>query len=170
MLMNDNVVDALVRANDDALNILLQKAGIDIYAVGATDQMTTLLILLSLLTCLAGIINSMLMAVTERVREIGTLKCLGALDGFIVQNYLIESTIQGLVGTLIGLVVGLAVAILILVNTYGTFVFQHFPWLLTFRTMLLAFGIGVVLSVVASILPAYWAARMQPVDAMRVQE
>ena len=49
----------------------------------------------------------MLMSVTERFREIGTMKCLGALDGFIVKLFLIESLFQGMAGTVMGVLLGL---------------------------------------------------------------
>ena len=46
---------------------------------------------MSLLVCTVGITNSMLMAVTERFKEIGTMKCLGALDSFVVVLFMLES-------------------------------------------------------------------------------
>ena len=75
MQVTDAILLALIAARDDALNVLLQKAGIDIFAGGGTSPMMLLLLGLSLLTCLVGIVNSMMMAVTERIKEIGTLKC-----------------------------------------------------------------------------------------------
>ena len=57
---------------------------------------------MSLLVCFVGITNSMLMSVTERYKEIGTLKCLGALDNFIVKLFLIESGLLGFFGSLGG--------------------------------------------------------------------
>ena len=53
----------------------------------------------------------MLMSVTERFREIGTMKCLGALDTFIVKLFLLESTFQGLAGTSAGIVIGFALTL-----------------------------------------------------------
>ena len=132
--------------------------------------MMLLLIGLSLLTCLVGIINSMLMAVTERIKEIGTLKCLGALDAFIVQTYFIESSIQGLIGTVLGMIIGIVVAIGVALSAYGTWVFAEFPGLAITHALSVAFVIGAVISVSASIAPAYWAAKKEPVDAMRVEE
>ena len=99
MLTTGSILDALVTAADGDLLLRLQENGVDVTRTG-TDRMTLLLICLSLLTCMAGIINSMLMSVTERVREIGTLKCLGARDQFIVKTYLVESTLQGICGSL----------------------------------------------------------------------
>ena len=64
------------------------------------------LIIMSLIVCVVGIANSMLMAVTERFQEIGTMKCLGALDRFVVRLFLLESGFQGLAGALIGALIG----------------------------------------------------------------
>ncbi|MCG2661080.1 MAG: FtsX-like permease family protein [Kiritimatiellae bacterium] len=169
MLVNESIVKALVAMKNDAVNVLLQKAGVDILQTG-TDTMMLLLIWLSLLTCLVGIINAMLMAVAERIKEIGTLKCLGAEDGFIVKTYFIESSLQGVLGTVCGALVGLLVAVVMNAVAYGGFVFRVFPWQAVVRAELAAFLIGSIMSVLASIAPAYWAARKQPVDAMRVEE
>lgn len=170
MLVTNDITDVLVKVDNDNLNVLLQKAGVDIFEVGKTDRMMMLLIGLSLFTCLVGIINSMLMAVTERISEIGTLKCLGALDEFIIKTYLIESSVQGIFGTIVGMTVGLTVALGVSLKSYGGYVFSNLPVLDILKTMSVAFIIGGIISVTASILPAYWAAKKEPVEAMRVEE
>lgn len=170
MVVSDGVTSSLVAANQDELNRLLQEANVDIFSAGQTDRMTVLLIGLSLLTCLVGIINSMLMAVTERIREIGTLKCLGALDSFIVKTYFIESSVQGLMGTVMGMIIGLVVALATAVKSFHGWVFTCFPYGAVGKALALAFVMGAVLSVAAAILPAYWAAKKEPVEAMRVDQ
>lgn len=170
MLITSEITNALLAAKSEPLNVLLQKSGIDIFTAGQTDQMMLLLIGLSLLTCLVGIINSMLMAVTERIKEIGTLKCLGALDSFIVKTFLIESSLQGIIGTLIGMLLGLLVALLIALVNYGGYVVTYFPLVALLKAMAVTFLIGSVISISASIAPAYMAAKKQPVDAMRIEE
>jgi len=117
-----------------------------------------------------GIINAMLMAVSERVKEIGTLKCLGATDQFVVRAYFVESTIQGVCGSLIGMVMGLVVAVAVSARTYGGYTFHHFPLSGVIISMVISLGAGAALSVVAAIIPAYMAARKQPVEALRVEE
>jgi ABC-type lipoprotein release transport system permease subunit len=112
----------------------------------------------------------MLMSVTERIKEIGTLKCLGAQDSFIVKTYFIESSLQGVLGTILGVLIGLLVAVGIGMISYGRYVLQCFPIWEVGCSAILAFLIGSFMSVIASIAPAYWAARKQPVDAMRVEE
>lgn len=170
MLLVGDITDALVKARDSELNILLQQKGVDIYAASQTDTMTLLLLGLALLTCTVGIVNTMLMSVTERVREIGTLKCLGARDMFIVKTYFVEATLQGLAGALIGMVVGAVVAVLIAAVDYPGHVLAHLPLARMLRSQAAAFVCGLLISVIAAIAPAYLAARKQPVEALRVEE
>ena len=126
---------------------------------------------LSIGVCFVGIVNSMLMSVTERVREIGTMKCLGALDGFIIRLFLLESLFQGAVGTFVGILLGILVALFTKGLAYG-FTRIISPGMLgdAAVSIVLALVIGTVLSVMAAIYPAYTAAKMQPVEAMRVEE
>jgi len=170
MMVQDSVVNALLEARIEALNLLLQKSGVDVLAVQGTDTMMILLISLALLTCLVGIVNAMFMSVSERIKEIGTLKCLGAEDSFIVQTYFVESSLQGVLGTTLGILIGLVVSIALCVGSYGGYVFQYFPFGAVLRAIAIALAIGSIISVLASIGPAYWASKKQPVDAMRVEE
>jgi len=170
MLIHESIITALILADVDQLNVMLQKTGIDIFAGTGTDNMMVLLIGLSLLTSLVGIINSMLMSVTERVREIGTLKCLGACDSFIVKSYLIESSLLGLIGAAIGMSVGLLVAVGIATFHYGAYAVRFLPVGPVISALVVSFVCGSLLAVFAAIGPAYMAARKQPVDALRVDE
>ncbi|MFC1582831.1 ABC transporter permease [Planctomycetota bacterium] len=170
ILMTESIIKSMVALNDSQLNLTLQANGIDIYSGGATDRMTILLISLALLTCFVGIVNAMLMSVTERVKEIGTLKCIGARDFFILQTYFIESSLQGVIGTLCGIGIGAIVGLLTMFGSFGGYVARDFPWLGILGAVGLALLIGSLISVTASIVPAYWAARKQPVEAMRVEE
>ncbi len=170
MLVLADVTQALVDLNNQRLNILLQERGVDIFAATQMDAMTILLIGLALLTCTVGIANSMLMSVTERVREIGTLKCLGARDQFIVRSYLIESSLQGLCGAGAGIVLGCLVAVATSAFTYPGYVISTFPALPVARSLAVSLLCGLVIAVSASIWPARAAARKRPVDALRVEE
>jgi ABC-type antimicrobial peptide transport system permease subunit len=170
MLVYDDIIKALVAADVDDLNELLQKKGVNIFETQGTNTLMLLLLGLSLLTCLVGIINSMLMSVTERVKEIGTLKCLGALDSFIVRTYFIESSLQGVIGTVIGLVSGFVIALVVMTGSYHSYVFSHMHPGAVFLSLLKSLVIGSMISIVAAIGPAYMAARKQPVEALRVEE
>jgi ABC-type antimicrobial peptide transport system permease subunit len=135
--------------------------------MSATDKW---LAILALLVCFVGIVNAMLMTVQERFREIGTMKCLGALDSFIVKIFLLESAALGFIGTLLGILIGLLLSTGRQVFVYGIPVFSYFPLLNLLIAGALAAIVGLLLSIVAAILPARNAARMEPVEAMRMEE
>ncbi|WP_428938629.1 ABC transporter permease [Fontivita pretiosa] len=124
---------------------------------------------LALLVAFVGILNAMLMSVTERFREIGTMKCLGALDGFIVKLFLIESLFQGVVGTVIGIVLGLGLSLAAAATTYGGYAFRNLPIDDLLLAIAISLTIGVGLTVAGAVYPAWQAARMQPIEAMRVE-
>ena len=170
MLVTDDITDALVALQNEQLNLLLQKAGVDVYGAGEEDSMMFLLLGLSLFTALVGILNSMIMAVAERIREIGTLKCLGATDRFIVKSYFIESSLQGVLGALLGTILGLIVAVFVATINYGGYVLQSFPALQIIVAMGMSLIVGGLIAICASILPAYMAAKKEPVEALRVEE
>ena len=128
------------------------------------------LAILALLVCFVGIVNAMFMTVQERFREIGTMKCLGALDAFIVKIFLIESAALGFVGTLFGISVGLILSVVRQWLVYGRPVFTYFPLVNIVVAGAMAAVVGLVLSILAAIFPARNAARMEPVEAMRIEE
>ena len=128
------------------------------------------IVVLSLLVCVVGIINAQLMSVTERFREIGTMKCLGALDRFIVRMFVMEASIQGFVGSMAGAFLGAVAAFLAALLRFGTDVIQFFPWQTVFFTSTFAILTGMGLSLLGVLYPAIMAARMQPVEAMRVEQ
>jgi len=122
---------------------------------------------LALLVSFVGILNAMLLSVTERFKEIGTMKCLGALDRLVVQLFLLESIFQGIVGAAVGITIGLALVLVEGAVTFGGILWRFFPVALTLALVDLCFLAGIALTVVGALYPAWRAARMQPVDAMR---
>ncbi len=125
-------------------------------------QKSNWLVAMSLLVCFVGITNSMLMSVTERYKEIGTFKCLGALDKFIINLFLIESALLGFFGSLIGAIVGLLFVLVTNLAYVG-----KLDWGSAVLYLLSCVGIGTFLSITAALPPAMRAAKMQAVDAMR---
>ena len=124
---------------------------------------------LALLVAFVGILNAMLMSVTERFREIGTMKCLGALDGFIIRLFLLESLFQGVVGTILGVTIGLALSIINASISYGRHAWENLPVHDLFLAALFCLVVGMCLTVAGAVYPAWQAARMQPIAAMRVE-
>ncbi len=136
---------------------------------GALPVRTLVLVGLSFLVCVVGVMNAMLMSVTERFTEIATMKCLGGLDGFIMGLFVFEAVIQGLVGGAIGGVLGLLLAILRGLVEHGALLGAAAgaagPVLLGVAGAMAA---GVVLAALAAVGPAWLAARLAPMEAMRV--
>jgi ABC-type lipoprotein release transport system permease subunit len=129
------------------------------------------LIVMSLIVVVVGIANSMLMAVTERFREIGTMKCLGALNRFVVELFLLESGFQGLAGAIIGSLIGFISIMLLSLKDYGLDLFTGFPDYIF--SVLIYMGVacllGMVLAIIGAAGPAYRAAQLPPAEAMRVE-
>ncbi|MGC9454143.1 MAG: FtsX-like permease family protein [Phycisphaerae bacterium] len=127
------------------------------------------LIVVSLMVCVVGIANAMLMSVTERFKEIATMKCLGATDGFIMINFILESCFQGLAGGIIGSLLGLGLGVVRSALKYGALSFSQLPALEVLAAAGVAIGIGITLSAMAAMYPAWVAARLAPMEAMRIE-
>lgn len=167
---DDPVVAA--RAQDEAIEMrrLVLRAGIDVEKTVAGDTTETWLVAMALLTCTVGIANAMLMSVTERFREIATMKCLGALDSLVVKLFLLESSLLGVIGALLGIALGLAVALAFAWLQFGAFGPRFFPITEAGPIVIGSIVAGILLPVLGAVYPAYLASRMRPVDALRVDE
>lgn len=115
---------------------------------------------LSLLVGGIGVMNIMLVSVTERTREIGLRKALGAPPGAIRRQFLIEAAILGLGGGVLGVVIGV-VATWVLPGLIGSSVIVSLP------IVLLALGVAVAIGLTFGVYPATRAARLTPIDALR---
>jgi len=168
---NRPAADLALLADADRLQRILASHGVAASAADArADRIQTRWLLgLALLVAFVGILNSMLMSVTERFREIGTMKCLGALDSFIIKLFLIESLFQGFVGTVLGIVLGLALSFLAALSSYGSYVFKNLPLAAIGGNVLICLAAGVALTVAGALYPAWKAARLQRIEAMRVE-
>ena len=131
------------------------------------DTMTVVLggiVSISLLVGGIGIMNIMLVSVTERTREIGICKALGAQKHHILMQFLIEATTLSMFGGLIGLVLGYLLgfaAAKFIPNFPDAFV----PW----WAVLLAFSFSSVVGIVFGLVPAAKAANLEPIDALRYE-
>jgi len=122
-----------------------------------------LMLSLSLLVAAVGVLNAMLMAVTQRYREIGTIKCLGGLDRLILLSVLTEALLVGVAGAVSGAVVGLIAGWA--VNTAADVPGEAVVGLPL--RLVLVLGIALALTGLGAALPAFLASKMPPIDAMR---
>ena len=133
------------------------------------------LVALSLIVCTVGITNSMLMSVTERYREIGTMKCLGAMNEFVLRIFMIEAAAMGLIASFLGCLMGCGLMLLVkfLVGVPKTAAEQGVTWhgALTLGdfgfNVVACVGIGTVLTMLAAYFPARYASQIPPAGALR---
>lgn len=139
------------------------RAQIDKFTSSAT-AITAGIVGISLLVGGIGVMNIMLVSVTERTRVIGTLKALGATPGFIMLQFLVEAVVLSLFGGLIGLIIGYGAAGLI------SFLVPSMPdayipaW-----AVILSFGFTSMIGIIFGLAPAIKAARLNPIDALRYE-
>lgn len=167
-LANHDFLLRLLELNDPKIEFLLQKRGIDLetgkVGIGAREMWV---ITTSMLVCLVGVSNALLMSVTERIKEIGTMKCLGALNSFVVKLFLIEALFMGAASSTVGSILGVLVSVAINWFGFGTAAIVHAPWGAAFVSGGSTILLGTFLSILAAIYPSIIAAHMQPVEAMR---
>ncbi|WP_432736045.1 ABC transporter permease [Maridesulfovibrio sp. FT414] len=166
VLVGSDISNGLYNSGDPGLMKALEKSG---YEAGGSAK-ERWIVILSLLVCTVGIVNAQLMAVTERFREIGTMKCLGALDSFVLRLFVLEASMQGVAGSVLGALFGALIAILIGMLRFGFEALTMLSPAEAGLSILYSIGVGFGLSLLGVIYPAFIAARMRPIEAMRVEE
>lgn len=131
-------------------------------SVGTISAMLGGIAGISLLVAGIGVMNIMLVSVTERTREIGIRKALGAKQGVIMQQFVIEASLTSLLGGIIGIVIG-AVA------TTGVGKAMDIECYPTIGSVILSVCVSVGIGVLFGYLPAKRAAMLNPIDALRTE-
>ena len=158
----ESVLDGLFNYKDDTYTIINMESMTDAMNLMTSMMMSLLVGIASIALVVGGIgiMNMMLVTVTERTTEIGLRKALGAEPGQIQMQFLIEAIILSLLGGVIGVIVGLTVSFAICVNTD-----------ILFSLNTLAIGLGVGFSAAVGIIfgwaPARKASNLNPIDALR---
>lgn len=115
---------------------------------------------ISLIVGGVGIMNIMLVSVTERTREIGLRKAVGAKPEDILYQFLIEAVVLSVLGGIIGIAIGAGGALVI--NRF-------FPAAVSFWSVSLAFGVSALVGIIFGVAPALKASRLNPIDALRYE-
>jgi putative ABC transport system permease protein len=136
------------------------------------DMMTVFIQLMLIAVVLISIMNVMIMAVYERIREIGTIAAIGTLPTKILSMFVMEGLCLGIIGAVIGNIIGLAIIFILNVSGWVTFDFGRQKDLVLSPTldpmnMLVISAIVIFVSVLASLQPAFKASRMEPIKALR---
>jgi putative ABC transport system permease protein len=109
-----------------------------------------------------GIMNIMLVSVTERTREIGIRMAVGATPGDVLSQFLIEAVVLALLGGLVGVVIGIAAAV-------GVARAAGWPAIVSPSIILLAFGVSAAVGIFFGYYPAWKASRLDPIDALHYE-
>jgi len=150
------------RGEDDDFTVLDMKQLATMLS-GITDVLTGLLSAVAAVSLLVGgigIMNIMLVSVTERTREIGIRLAVGAQARQVLAQFLVEAVVLSLIGGLIGIVTGLALGF------FGAKMLSV-PFLPDPAVVLLAFGFSAAVGVIFGFFPARRAARLDPIEALR---
>lgn len=156
---------AALLTNSLTLGLMEEEAGIEAYQYW--------LVGISLVVCFGGITNSMLMAVNERIKEIGVYKCIGGLDTHIVRLFIVEALLLGILGGSIGGIVGIGTGIAINLNRFtwdqisSVLLANSLSLVLLFSFCL---GISLILTALATYIPARRAANLSPAEALRYEK
>lgn len=145
--------DFNIKTQEQLLDTILSIVSFITYALGGIAG-------ISLLVGGIGISNIMLVSVTERTREIGLRKALGATPGDILAQFLLEATILSLIGGGVGVLLGVLGA---------QAISQFFTTTVTPWSIMVAFGFSAAIGIIFGSIPAYRAAKLNPIEALRYE-
>ncbi len=154
---------------NDLLDALPQQSLADSVGMMRVPVFRWLWVGVALLICTAGTLNSIVMSVTERIKEIGTLKCLGSRNIHIVEIFLFESVLLGVLGGILGGLIGYGGALLNFAAAVGGKYLSGKMAAAASGNILVCIGISAGLALLASVIPVLMAAKVEPAAAMRYE-
>ena len=147
--------DFNVEKSDNLVNILLDN-------IRNITLVATIIGLITLFGAAVGLMNIMLVSVTERTREIGIRKAIGATGAVVRQQFLIEAVVIGQIGGILGIIIGIFVGNMVSVLIGSAFII---PWVWIIVGVVLCFVVGIV----SGYYPAQKAARLDPIESLRYE-
>ncbi len=159
-ILSDDDVDFTVRNQATAVGLLTS-------ITDALSLFLTSMAAISLIVGGIGILNIMLVTVAERTREIGLRKAVGATNGMIMKQFLLEAGTLTSIGGLIGIVIGIIISYLMaMLMQYLAF---DWDFVISLTSVLLAIGVSILTGVVFGLYPSFKAARLDPIEALRYE-
>lgn len=135
--------------------------------VGQFESFITSIGFISLLVGTVGIANMMLVSVRERTREIGILKAFGASKRDILQVFLFEASLMGIIGSLIGVIVGIGLGYLF--TSHSFFATTRMPLTYKLEWIPISVIIGLLVGIISGLYPAWRASKVNPIEALRYE-
>lgn len=168
------IVSSIALANSFLTSLVLTDVFYESYAVLedsvlGVDGYQYWLVAVAFFVSVVGISNAMLIGVYERTKEIGTMKCIGALDQHILMLFLIEAVIQGTAGGFFGYLIGVVAAWVSTGFNIGFDIIFKVGILELLVYMMSITLLSTFLSIVASMYPAWKASKLPPVEALRYE-
>ena len=159
-IKNPNDDDFSVRDTAQALNMVTNITNVLKYFLAGIAA-------ISLLVGGVGIMNIMLISVTQRIREVGLRKAVGARNRHIITQFLIEAVFITLVGGIIGIIFGILISLLaaVVINALG----YEWEFLISFSSIVVATMVSAAIGLLFGLYPARKAARISPMEALRYE-
>ncbi|TDO03110.1 ABC transporter permease [Sunxiuqinia elliptica] len=147
--------DFNLEKSDNLVNMLLNN-------IRNITLVATVIGIITLFGAAVGLMNIMLVSVTERTREIGVRKAIGANSRLIRQQFLMEAVVIGQIGGLLGIVLGILVGNIVSVLIGSSFIV---PWMWIITGVVVCYGVGIV----SGYYPAQKASRLDPIESLRYE-
>jgi putative ABC transport system permease protein len=154
-ITDEKLKDFQVRSSQNAISTVSN-------VLGVLTALLTAVAAISLVVGGIGIMNIMLVTVTERTKEIGLLKSIGAKRKDILTQFLIESVVLTVVGGIIGMLIGIGLAYIIAKAV-------NIPFIVGFNAIAISMGVSSVVGIVFGMYPAQRAAKLNPIEALRFE-